>query len=167
MRAVRSQRPGCDIAVSGSWLAHHAGRAEWSNSAARGRPLVSQRGETQPETGRGRIARKGKGRVGQQATGKPASSALARSLWLNALPSPSGTHHAAPKLAHASHGPRKELERASNERGGSRRARGVLPSLEQVSASDYCCFRRACAGLTATKPTSANAAPWPRITSQP
>lgn len=149
--------------MSGSWLAHHAGRAGWSNSAARGRPLVSQRGETQPETGRGRIARKGKGRVGQQATGKPASSALARSLWLNALPSPSGTHHAAPKLAHASHGPREELD---NERGASRR--GVLPRLEQVSASDYCCFRRACAGLTAaTKPTSANAATWPRITSQP
>lgn len=51
------------------WLAHRAGPGEWSNPAARGRPLVSQRGETLAETGRGRMTRKGKDGLGSAGQG--------------------------------------------------------------------------------------------------
>ena len=73
------------------WLARRAGHASGALLLAAVRSFRS----AEAETGRGRIARNEPGKRAKQAK-KPWHGAL----WLNALPSrPSGTYHAAPKLA--------------------------------------------------------------------
>ena len=120
MLARRSQRPGCDIAVSGSGWPTVLGRlVEQHNlaSAARRRPLVSQRRHAPlllagccwlAAAGSRDRSRPDRPQRASQARKRPSvcralarGGAVAKPLLLSLPSRPSGTYHAAPKLAHA------------------------------------------------------------------
>lgn len=110
----RSQRPGCDIAVSGSGWPTVLGRLVEHNlaSAAGRRPLVSQRrhapllplllARSRDRSRPDRPARLASVSIASRALARGAVAKPLLLLLLLSLPSrPSGTYHAAPKLAHA------------------------------------------------------------------
>jgi hypothetical protein len=105
----------------------------WS-TAARRRPLVSQAAQRQSRD-RSRPDRPQRKAYSKRA--KQSSKPWHGALWLNALPSPSGTYHAAPKLAHAMVRGKEELEhsKAKKQREGCGSVGGCVccPAFAQVS----------------------------------
>lgn len=123
----RSQRPGCDIKLQALPL---VGPPAWVVSsevepllaaAARRRPLVSQQ-------------RRSRLRLRQLTAGSPAKGRQAccaskpwhGALWLNALPSPSGTYHAVPEACAC---PRGELDWSIASPPASKQREGWLMSV--------------------------------------